>query len=1169
MFDVALIVIVAFFTIMIPGTLLALALLRKTGLSLFEILIFGFVFGFIETPMLTWFDSYFMNSIHFFSFSLSLYLINALILTIVGIVLCLWRGAFKGLWGDIVSSGPLKLLFTGGETGIIARERAEFKGKLEEVRHELSRLNAGMDIINSHRKEEEDLKKRHESELAAAKGLSTEDLDRISRQHSIDEQKLMEAHEREERGILNSAMSTHHNEPKPAHTRTTGMRNVHWAVWAILLLLMLSVFANRMQSISVAPSFFEFDPYFDMIDAKYILTYGQQLLLDPSAWPATVGGTNHRIEPLVPYVEAYWYSLSESLGPNASQLDNSLMSYVGGVYPPIAAALLVFVVFILIYYEYNEYVALIGASLTALMPLLVSTFIAGEQLVEPWGIFALFFFIAAYMLSMRNPKKYEFAILAGIAFVSNFFGAHYYSVTTGVFVLYIMIQGIINFLRQESNHDFLKANLIIIVVIAVFYAIFWPYGSNLQNRIPSIAGIPITLSGPAVAFLFILLLDYIPKFLNKKKILFKGLSRKTNLLWLALIAVLGVVMVLFTPLNSPIMKYYGLSIKFTTPSIPLFMTVQEYEPTGPLFNFDANGFGPIGAQMFGLPLMVWLVVAISFALIMISIVFRNSKTGVMYLAISIPLLFAGFSEVKYLPHLGVAYILLFCIMLGELIYWVEHDFKFKLADHSEKEVIPAFALIIFLVLLLIFALAYSSFIALILILFLVSLLGLFKSVGNTDALGSTGKKKHVSAMLLSIGIFFISSVLGVLYLLYSVLTQKYENQQAKTYVWGMLIFFILIMVVSLFDGKGFFTGEVNTYVGSLGGAVAAAGNTSNAQLCNTIANQNNAMAYSLYCNTIPAYWLNAMSWIRQNVGPNAPRVLAWWDYGDWINWFGNSNAYLRGDNANASEDYATAAQYVLGTKDGYTPATLANMMNGNQTKYVLFDQDLIGKWGALDFLGCIHANLTTMAFATAQGQAQQPPQPFQLGTSQCELSHDPEYALVPLATLVPSNSSQQSVNFYCSISTQNATYAQAYVLNGSSIENQSVCVNLNPSSTGALSIYSTNGIKLNAVIQASQYQGAQNIQGVTFIQFPIIYLPNGPNGTITDAPNAYYTSNYYRAFFLGNLPGFTEVYPQNATGINFVNGTYPVRIFELNNFTGTLPEVPPKPSWINNNYTMP
>ena len=110
-------------------------------------------------------------------------------------------------------------------------------------------------------------------------------------------------------------------------------------------------------------------------------------------------------------------------------------------YPPITAALLVFIVFMFLYHEYGEKPALIGAALAAAMPTLITTFIAGEQLVEPWGIFAMFFFYAAYLLAVQNLKDKRFAILAGIAFASTFLGAHYYTVDAGVLAVYIVLQG--------------------------------------------------------------------------------------------------------------------------------------------------------------------------------------------------------------------------------------------------------------------------------------------------------------------------------------------------------------------------------------------------------------------------------------------------------------------------------------------------------------------------------------------------------------------------------------------------------------------------------------------------------------------------------------------------------------------------------------------------------
>ena len=87
-------ILVAFLSIFVPGVLLSFALLRKTELHAFEITVIGIIFGLIGPPTLTWLESYLMDYIHFFTFSLGLFEVNALLLTVVGAVLCYWQGAF-------------------------------------------------------------------------------------------------------------------------------------------------------------------------------------------------------------------------------------------------------------------------------------------------------------------------------------------------------------------------------------------------------------------------------------------------------------------------------------------------------------------------------------------------------------------------------------------------------------------------------------------------------------------------------------------------------------------------------------------------------------------------------------------------------------------------------------------------------------------------------------------------------------------------------------------------------------------------------------------------------------------------------------------------------------------------------------------------------------------
>jgi hypothetical protein len=1020
--------LIAFISLFVPGVLLALALLKKTELHLFEIVIIGFIFGLVFPPTLTWLESYATNYIHFFSFSLTLFEINCLVLTIIGAVLCFQQGVFESML------------------------------------------------------------KKEKKEPAQAP-----------------------AHADQSKSLLSSILG--------------GKMAI---VWILLLLIMIITFYTRIVNIGVSPHYFEFDPYFDLLDAKSILTIGKQLYLDPAAWPVVAAGTNHRIQPLLPYLEAYWYDLANLFGQHTTTFSTNLMSLVSSVYPPITAALMVFVIFMLLYHEYNAYIGLIGAALTGSMAILLTTFIAGEQLLEPWGIFSLFFFFAAYMLAVKKPSEKRYAVLAGIAFATTFLGSHYFTVDTGILMLYILGQGVIDVFRNQTSKDFYKMNIVVIAVIGIFLLFYQVYNATPTNLNLSLVGVPLTFAGPALSLLAVAVLDYGPRLAHKWGILKgdvhqSGKNRTlTYAVWLIVLIMLLGVFSIVGPLHHSINAYLSVSKKFTSASSALFATVQEYAPTGLSYNYASAGLGLLAAEIAGLPLLVWLISAIALILIAISIIYRNSRTGVFYLAISVPLMYAGMKEAKYLPHFAAVYIMLFCIMLGELLLYIDNKFKIP-----QRE---------------------------------------------TGMSGEDDKKAHshwqLRTVVYAVGLFFVSTIIGIVYLMYKILGRHDEAKgKAPVYMYGTLVMLIAIFIAGSLLMHTMLLGESSSLIGSADAAMTYNPASPTAS-CNTMAAHGNSIGYELFCNQVPSYWINATEWMQAHIGPNAPRVLSWWDYGDWINWFGNTNAVLRGDNSVPKEDYATAAMFVLGAKDNYTATELAKVMNPNQTQYVLFDQGLVAKWGALDFLGCVDVNETSLSYAVSQGAAQN--QPYVLGTSPCEINHDPQYVLVPYATLVPSSSAQQIQGLYCSISNATATYAEGYIVDGQSISNETVCVNVNSiNQHGAIQIYNSSGKPINAVINANFYLGTATLGGQTFIQFLMIYLPNGPNGTITNAPSEFYTSTFYKGFFLGHLSGFQLIYPNNSSGINYVNVTNPIRIFKLINYTGGNPPLVKKLPWVQNNYTYP
>ncbi len=1023
-------ILTGFLAILVPGFFISLGLLRKTKFNMFEVVVIGFILGMILPPMAVWLESYLIPYSSFFSFTASLYNINVVVITLIGLVLSFQQGAFDGLLHKTPSVKPAE------QPKVIRELEADYKKRVVELRGVISKLGTDIKIIKEHQKEEEDLARRHEEELQLLADAGPEEKGKVLASHREQEKRLYEEHEREERSLITSSAGA-----KPKQQKT------QW-IWALVLLLMVISFTTRFANIGVAPKYFEFDPYFDMISTQYIVTYGYQLLYDHSAWPAVVNGTNHRAEPLMPYLEAYWYeianpqpqtSLAGVVSLNPSTITNTppntnLMSLVSSYYPPLVAALLVFVVFVFLYHLYGDVPAIIGAVLATAMPILITTFIAGEQLLEPFGIFALFFFYASYLIAVENPKNSRYAILTGIAFVSNFLGGQYYTVPAGILAVYILLQGLFNVIKGKPMYDFYRMNIIILVVAGILFALYMPYAATLQNRIPSYFGIPIIISLPIASLVLVGVFQEVPLLLKRFEAI-KKVDTRTYLTFLVVFLILLAVAVAFTPLGDPLQKYIALSEHFTTPSTPLFMTVQEYAPTGLDFNFGANGFGIIGASVGGMAILVWIVLAAFITLEIYAIFFKNSQTGIFVIALVAPLAAAGMSEVKYLPHFGVAYILAIGVIFGELLIYAK----------------------------------------------------------------------------------------------------KMNNDTLRYFLLGLGI--VIILVESL-QSIGF---------GVLPGAFSS---------CSSIVSSGNVIGDDLFCNLVPTYWLQATAWMRQNVGPNAPRILSWWDYGDWINWFGNSNAVLRGDNSVPQEDYNTAAHYVLGSQDGYGPNSLASYMNSIQAKYVLYDDQLVPKWGALDFLACVDTNQTSKAYAIQQGQSHNTS--FVLGTSPCETSHDPAILILP-TTL--------SVQDYCTFSNSSTTAVTGAIVLGDQILNQTYCVPTSFLQTGnATALLTPNGTKTNIVVSAQLYQGPLN--GNQYLSFVLIYLPNA-NGIITDAPSQFYNSTYYQGYFLGKLPGFTLAYPHNFTGVNYINTTSKIMIFSLNNYTGTLPTVVQKPSYVTNNYSMP
>ncbi len=292
-----------------------------------------------------------------------------------------------------------------------------------------------------------------------------------------------------------------------------------------------------------------------------------------------------------------------------------------------------------------------------------------------------------------------------------------------------------------------------------------------------------------------------------------------------------------------------------------------------------------------------------------------------------------------------------------------------------------------------------------------------------------------------------------------------------------------------------------------------------------------------YCGYPYDGWSSALSWMDKNIGPSAPNVLSWWDYGDWISWYGNSNPVLVSANPNPNADYDAAAQYVLSGSE--RPQSLASYMKSVHAKYIVFDSALLQKWLALDFLACIDVNQTSLGYAISMGQQSGTNVPV-LGLSTCEHLNGPLKVVVPLSSsLVTGHCGQSSVQvrIFKNLELGNSTYC---ISNASFNKNKT-----------AENIYSQNGSKIGMLISANlSLSYSLNVNGETYLEFLGILTSNSPNVFSVNSLTSFYNSTYYQGFMLGNLPGFKQVYPDYINGTNYVNYTQPIRIYQLLNYTG-------------------
>jgi len=205
-----------------------------------------------------------------------------------------------------------------------------------------------------------------------------------------------------------------------------------------------------------------------------------------------------------------------------------------------------------------------------------------------------------------------------------------------------------------------------------------------------------------------------------------------------------------------------------------------------------------------------------------------------------------------------------------------------------------------------------------------------------------------------------------------------------------------------------------------------------------------------------------------------------------------------------------------------TPEHAAQWMRDHKAKYLLLDQDLIGKWGALVYLACVQNNETQFV-------------PRQVGNSACFDQHSFEHVYIP---------AEPTAADVCNIQGTNTTFLYAFSSHRGITNktwNPAYCVTMyeQEGQSQLVMVYESNLTQNRGYLLG---QGETTLFGRKYLAYLVMYPP--PGSGYEDRAGLAYDSIFYKGFFLGHIDGFEQVYPYTAEAAQF-GPSLPVRIYRL------------------------
>ncbi|MCS7122675.1 MAG: hypothetical protein NZ908_01825, partial [Candidatus Micrarchaeota archaeon] len=278
------------------------------------------------------------------------------------------------------------------------------------------------------------------------------------------------------------------------------------------------------------------------------------------------------------------------------------------------------------------------------------------------------------------------------------------------------------------------------------------------------------------------------------------------------------------------------------------------------------------------------------------------------------------------------------------------------------------------------------------------------------------------------------------------------------------------------------------------------------------------LLYSISCNSIPIQWYDPMQFLRIFTEPNA-RIVSWWDYGHWINYWADRKAVIRNDHSVLSMILDVAYSYIIGNE-----TELLRIMEMYGSDYALFDQEIIiggdmlfgGKFYALNYLSC----------AKIRGVDER----FPMMSSRCEFNNLWETVILSNERCSINNRAGR-IGYMVNYSGYTGAIQQELVKQYCIVNNDGSLDLSRAASSFVRSVFGNRNSQyvIYRLNDSSIHRGipvpvSQNAFVILYTYDKVWFVDGNWTDGYNDRTKPFYESTLYRAFVLEKLDGFQLVY---------------------------------------------